>query len=94
MESPQGAFLLRLPASGLSYLEMVHPSDLSQARVNVVEPADPHLHTSFRLFAEHLEKGVIRRGRLRGLFLPRPNDTVDALDAHREFHLSPPPLTA
>jgi len=89
----RGLFLFRLPACELSYLEMVHPSDLTEARVVLVDAA-AHVARSFlRLFAERLEKGVIRRGRVRGLFLPRAGDTAIAPALYREFVESTPPLT-
>jgi hypothetical protein len=46
------------------------------------------------LFGEQLEKGVIRRARIAGWFLPRENDLTIALRLWGEFCNSPPPLTA
>ena len=48
---------------------------------------------SHRLFAERLEKGVILRSRIRGLFVPRDHDTELAQSEYRRFAASEPPLT-
>jgi hypothetical protein len=46
------------------------------------------------LFPERLEKGVIRRGRLAGIFVPRERDEQAAAHFYRQWIASPPPLTA
>jgi hypothetical protein len=45
------------------------------------------------LFPESLEKGVIRRGRVRGWFLPREGDADAAAERYRQWLAEPPPLT-
>jgi hypothetical protein len=79
--------LYRPKQEAFSYLEMVHPSDFSG-----VDHQKGRL--SWSLFPESLEKGVIRRVRACGLFLPRQNDewnTVNSLV--QQFMDSPPILT-
>jgi hypothetical protein len=73
----------------LSYCEMVQPADCSAVRVE-----DAHLPcVRWQLFPESLEKGVIRRGRVRGVYLPRDRDAELALAAFHEFVNSPPALS-
>jgi hypothetical protein len=88
-----GVFLFRPAGADWSYLEMVFPSDFSTARFSIESEAAHRLRLANRLFPESLEKGVIRRGRLRGLFLARSEDEAAALTAFRAFAASPPPLT-
>jgi hypothetical protein len=47
-----------------------------------------------KLFPEHLEKGVIRRGRVCGWFMPAENDLETAVALARQFVAEPLPLTA
>lgn len=94
VQARRGLFLFRLPGSELSYLEMVHTSDLAEARIVLVDDTTRAARSCFRLFAERLEKGVIRRGRVRGLFVPRDGDTSLATLLYQEFIDSAPPLTA
>ena len=46
-----------------------------------------------RLFAERLEKGVILRSRIRGLFIPRSHTDELARHEYRRFAASKLPLT-
>ena len=46
------------------------------------------------LFPERLEKGVIRRGRVCGWFMPVENDLETAVRLARAFVEEPLPLTA
>jgi hypothetical protein len=90
-EQGPGCLLFRLAGSDLSYVEMIHPSDF---RWDELAPAreDGHL-LRHRLFSGELEKGVILRGRVRGLVLPRENDEQAAAEAFTAFSQAPPPLT-
>ena len=72
---------------------MVHPSDLQQANPPPVSEAGKGVLLRSNLFLERLEKGVIRRARLRGLFLNRHNDLQTAVACYHEFANSVPPLT-
>ena len=91
--SPRGAFLFRTRDSSASYLEMIHPSDLSEGVVSTRNVVEAAFCSRYRLFQEPLEKGVIRRGRLRGIFVPHSQDLANALTLYRDFVESAPPLT-
>lgn len=76
--------------TGLAYLEMVHPADL---------PVDDQLGDAtsgpaHRLFGEFLEKGVIRRARLRGALVPAEEVRALAGRLAAEFLARPLPLSA
>jgi hypothetical protein len=49
--------------------------------------------TNWELFAEFLEKGVIRRTRMQAVFLPRVNDLQIARDCCQMMSIRPLPLT-
>jgi hypothetical protein len=87
-----GLFLFRLPDVSLSYVEMIHAADFITAEV--AKQADRGIRSAFRLFDERLEKGVIRRARLRGVFVPRESDQQDAVESYHHFVRSAVPLTA
>ncbi|HMP59336.1 MAG TPA: hypothetical protein PKD86_08275, partial [Gemmatales bacterium] len=70
-----------------SYVEMVHPHD------GIGIETDGKGGFRYRLFGHDLEKGVILRGRLRGLVLPRDGDEDAARAAYAEFIKEPPNLS-
>jgi hypothetical protein len=71
---------------------MVHPADFDRSTIDTLENRQVEMTTSF--FAqERLEKGVIRRARVCGLFVPRSDDIAQTLDAYRQFAASQLPLT-
>jgi hypothetical protein len=81
-----------------SYLEFVHPVDVSRRIIVGKRPgklrakAGPEIN--YALFGHNLEKGVILRGRLRGVWVE-----VDSLGRlwrrfYRDFLDTPPPLGA
>ena len=90
-ESREHLFVFRQPSIGLSYAEMVHPTDFVIAESPDAEQPTTILST---LFPERLEKGVIRRGRVCGWFLPVENDLNAAVELARQFVDEPLPLTA
>ena len=75
-----------------SYAEMTHPADVGSA----VLQQDPtgSLSVERRLFSSPLEKGVILRTRLRGIFLEPSGDADAALAWHRVWLESEVPMTA
>jgi len=88
-ESPNGKeHLFVFRDTDVSYAQMVHPTDFVSARLQHTR------HVETKLFPEHLEKGVIRRGRICGWFMPAENDLETAVELAREFVNEPPPLTA
>lgn len=89
-ETGRGLFIFRPSGVSYSYLEMMHPADFFSATLHW-HGAVAVLH--WQLFPESLEKGVIRRARSRGLFVPRSDDVSNAARLYTEFSSSPPPLT-
>lgn len=83
--------VFRPHGAAYSYLEMVQPSDFAGANLEL--RGGELLRFSHHLFAERLEKGVIRRVRLGGMFLPRGDDLEQARTIYREFISAPLPLT-
>lgn len=92
-QSGPGLLLFRLPGDKISYAEMVHPTDFVASTLSEKDAESGVMRLAQRLFPEHLEKGVIRRGRIRGVFLPRAGDLPAAADCYRQFITSAPPLT-
>jgi hypothetical protein len=89
------AMLLYRPAElGYSFIEMIHPGDFAGGMLAAPPQNAGRYLSSFRLFEERLEKGVIRRGRLQGIFLERQGDQASAWDCYRRFVASQLPLTA
>ena len=92
-QSTTHLFVLRDKNLGLSYAEMVHPTDFASVVISSPESAVESWHIKSMLFPERLEKGVIRRGRICGWFLPRENDLAVAVELARQFIDEPLPLT-
>lgn len=85
-----GCFVFRIPGLRWSYVELIHPADFHHAELTA-DGATVQL--AQRLFGEQLEKGVILRSRLRGLYVPRDRDEVLAARAYADFSAAAPPLT-
>jgi hypothetical protein len=83
--------LYRWPSHGMSYAEMTHPSDFRWLKVSRSEQGN--LRAEWQLFGQFLEKGVIRRARMRGVWLPREEDVQRAAECYRHFAQSKIPLT-
>ncbi len=84
--------LFRPQGLEMTYAEFCHPDDGIGVASN--SPASPSgQEVRFRLFGHDLEKGVILRGRLRGMVVPRPVDEAVARAAYARFLREPPPLT-
>jgi len=88
-----GCLLLRLADGRRSYVEMVHPLDFVQGRLNVSLAGDGVL-LSHTLIDCRMEKGVIIRARLRGCFLDRQDDMNAAVRLFEDFAGSALPLSA
>jgi hypothetical protein len=84
--------LFRPNRASWSYLEMLYPGDFTEVQVRSAADSDT-AQSCWTLFAEDLEKGVIRRARLRGVFLPRENDEGVAEQLWNDFLQSELPLT-
>lgn len=91
---PRGTMccVLRRLSSGLSYLEIVPTTDFRKAQLATKSPG--HSQLTWQLFAEFLEKGVIRRARIHAAILPRKNDIELAAECCAALEQVPLPLTA
>lgn len=88
-----GLFLYGFGKLPGGYLEMMHPADFDHVEFES-GPNPKTLRSRFKLFEERLEKGVIRRARVRGLFGLNPGDgeTV-AGECYRRLVASESPLS-
>ena len=80
-----------IPGTGRVYVEMVHPSDLDAVHI---EAASGGVRVSAGVIHEHLEKGVIRRARVCGWFVPAIDWQQRAWTLYESYRSEPPPLTA
>lgn len=84
-----GLYVVRMNGQA-SYVEMIYPSDFCSTQIAW---RDDRIVLQTSLFPERLEKGVIRRGRLRGWFVPTSDDLHTAARLFDDFSKSEPPLT-
>jgi hypothetical protein len=91
-DSSEHLFVFRMPELELSFAQLVHPSDFVAAELGL--DGEPPYSLLTTLFPERLEKGVIRRGRVCGFFMPVKNDLEIAAELARRFVDEPLPLTA
>ncbi|MFO0813710.1 MAG: hypothetical protein U0796_10855 [Gemmatales bacterium] len=85
-----GIILYRPAAAQFTYAEFCHPFD----GIGLEVKQQDGMHSArYRLFGHDLEKGVILRGRLRGVLLPRAVDVAAAHAAYQRFLAEPPNLT-
>ncbi|MBW8884794.1 MAG: hypothetical protein JF612_08470 [Planctomycetia bacterium] len=77
----------RLHDGHCSYAQLVHPADFELLEI------DHGVRIRTPIFHQHLEKGVIRRGRICGWFMPAENDLQTAVELARQFVDEPLPLT-
>lgn len=75
---------------GWTYLEMVHPDDASR---RIHEGKLPITATRYGLFGYDLERGVVLRGRLRGIWLPKEAAFTEAERRFADFLNEPPRLS-
>jgi hypothetical protein len=85
-------FLQRLENTRISYAEFMPASDFQ--RLELSNSSRHAYRASWRLFAEFLEKGVIRRARLHGAFLRREDDMEIAAACCEAIENQSLPLTA
>jgi hypothetical protein len=87
-------FLFRLADPDLSYAELVHPADAECSRLEVRGGSkECRARLSHELFATRLEKGVILRARVFGVFLERTGDHQAAAEHFAAFLAAELPLT-
>ena len=91
-ERVAGCLLCRIRGGELSFVQMIHPRDLGQASLH--RDPDGMARVEHQLLTHHLEKGVIVRSRLRGVFLKRDGDSAAAAKYYGEFSSGKLPLTA
>jgi hypothetical protein len=89
-EHAQG-LLWRLPGANFSYVEFASASDFQQLTIEF--DSDNVCTARWQLFADFLEKGVIRRAQIHSAFLPRRNDVALATEIARNLTALPLPLT-
>jgi hypothetical protein len=87
-----GCILWELPAAELSYAEMIHPADFHCDEAAREASAGGMTRLRHRLFPEALEKGVILRARVRGVFLSRQDDSRVAAACYAALAAAEPPL--
>jgi hypothetical protein len=83
--------LWRMLSAPFSYIEIVESTDFNE--LSCGPTGDGRLLANWRLFAEFLEKGVIRKARVHAAFIERENDCEVALECCRAIERSPLPLT-
>ena len=89
----EGDCIVLRPTEGdWSYAEMTHPKDCGSWQLS--SAANNQISLQRTLGGQFLEKGVIRRLRLRGAFLPRENDLELAAHYFALLATETPPLTA
>jgi hypothetical protein len=95
LKAPGGdmsAVLYRLQHGDYSYVEIVRATD--NRGIDFRPTPDGKLRAEWQLFADFLEKGVIRRAHVHGALLPRENDIELSLECCRAIEQSPLPLTS
>src|SRR5262249_15616067 len=83
--------LWRLADRPVSYVEVIEESDFRE--LHICRRANGECESRWQLFAEFLEKGVIRRARVHAAFLPREGDVESAAAFCRAVGKSALPLT-
>lgn len=86
-----GLLLVRPRDADWSYVEMTHPEDPNHWQVERKDAGNTTIHR--KLGGLFMEKGVIRRMRIRGLMLPREGDQQLAQQCLEGFRSAAPPLT-
>jgi hypothetical protein len=81
----------RLPAVPFSYVEIMSTSDFR--KIGFTPASNRKSFAEWHLFADFLEKGVIRRARVHSALLPRENDVELAIECCAAIEQSPLPLT-
>jgi hypothetical protein len=91
-------FVVRNPHEPCAFAQLLHPSDFESIELrdqlhDVKDGAINAWHIKSLIFPERLEKGVIRRARICGWFMPAENDLETAVELAKRFVAEPPPLT-
>jgi hypothetical protein len=83
--------LYRLAQVPFTYVEMMPAGDMRE--LSILRSDDRTCHARWELFAEFLEKGVIRRAQMQAIVVPRACDTELARAAYNAMQRRPLPLT-
>jgi hypothetical protein len=87
-------YLFRLPGRQYSYAQMIHPADDHESHWDGwLHGTDYRLRVAHRMFSQRLEKGVILRGRVKGVLIARRDDKRATLAHWQSFLAEEPPLT-
>jgi hypothetical protein len=82
--------------SRLHYVEMAHPDDVVRRIIEVPAGDQPNPPFAFSrrygLLGHDLEKGIVLRARMRGLWIDNESPEETARSLYREFLSEPPPL--
>jgi len=93
-EAGPACLLVGLASPPVSYAEMLHPADFDRWDLGEVRRVGSSIQVEHHLFPEPLEKGVIVRARLRGVFLAERGAGESAAAIYRSFCGEKPPLSA
>jgi hypothetical protein len=88
-----GCILVRPQEAAWTYAEMVHPVDFYHDVLCQGPDAEQSLALEHHLFPVRLEKGVILRARVRGVFVPREDDRQTVAACYQAFAAAEPPLS-
>lgn len=77
---------------GSTYVEIVHPHDAARRITETSKVASLGHTTRYGLFGHDLERGIVLRARLRGLWLTSKTPERDALERYEQFLKEPLPL--
>jgi hypothetical protein len=89
--SSESCVLQRLAGAPISYVEIMPASDIRE--IVISRGDDGGSCARWELFADFLEKGVIRRARMQSVIVPRDDDVQHAVAACAEIGRRPLPLT-
>jgi hypothetical protein len=75
--------------SGMTYVELAHPDDVSR---RIHEGKLPFATTRYGVFGHDLEKGIVLRARFQGVWLSKSVAATESERRWLEFLSAPPPL--
>jgi hypothetical protein len=78
---------------GWTYVEMIHPDDVTRRIREGGRTLATAKTTRYGVFGYDLEKGVVLRARLRGIWIHSPEAKEEAFARMEQFLHEPPPLT-
>lgn len=83
---------VRREPGGRYYVEMVRPTDCARRAIGPYATAPGPLSVRYDLFGHDLEKGVVLRGRVRGIWVASASPDEEIRRRHEEFLREPPAL--